>query len=213
MGTTTVGVLLFDEPGPQNTDQALTAGLVRAETLGLRHAVVATDTGKTAGRLLRLAAGRVRVVAVTNPAGLAVPLERLHDYLPRFRAHRDSIAARGLRKIPASLSEDERRRLLEAGAAAVLRVDWRAVGGYLRTDLRALDRVGVGVRVALVVSIVARLAGEIPPGEELLAFAGTGFGGGGADTAIVARAAETWADWRVPEILARPRFAPPSETA
>ena len=37
------------------------------------------------------------------------------------------------------------------------------------------------------------------------------FGGGGADTALVIRTGDTWADWRVLETICRPRVSPPSE--
>ena len=57
------------------------------------------------------------------------------------------------------------------------------------------------------------LQGALPLESEVLALAGTGFGGGGADTAVVVRVAQRWPDWRLLEVLARPRVSPPSEGA
>jgi hypothetical protein len=69
----------------------------------------------------------------------------------------------------------------------------------------------VGLRVGLVISIWAHLAGAVPNDCELLALSGTGFGGGGVDTAIIVQTASSVGGWRVCEILARPRVGPPSE--
>jgi hypothetical protein len=81
----------------------------------------------------------------------------------------------------------------------------------VRADLGALERVGVGLRVALVAAVWSCHAGLVPSGVPVVACAGTGFGGGGADTAIVLRPATTWREVRVLETLARPRESPPSE--
>jgi hypothetical protein len=203
-------VTYFAEPGPQNTEATLREALRRAKELGVEHVVVASDTGKTAEETLRAFGSGFRVVVVTNPPGVALPVSKLHDYLPRFREHRQALEASGVQKVPCSLSEEKVAALREAGAT-VLRVDWKRVSAYARSDLRAIDRIGVGVRVALSVALCARLADVVPAGADLIGIAGTGFGGGGADTAIVVRTAAAWRDWRVLETIVRPRESPPSE--
>lgn len=65
----------------------------------------------------------------------------------------------------------------------MLRIDCQAPVKYLRMDLAAIDRIGVATRVAITVALWARIAGAIPAGEKVVSVAGTGFGGGGADTA------------------------------
>lgn len=205
-----VTVTYFAEPGPQNTEATLAAARRRAEELGLRRLVVATDTGKTARATLAAFGPPFRVAAVTNPAGVALPVAKLHDYLPRFREHRAALERQGVGKVPCSLTAEQAAELERAGAA-VVRVDWKAIQAFTRMDLRALEKVGVGVRVAVCCVLAARLAGVVAPGEETIALAGTGFGGGGADTAVVVRAAAAWRDWRVLETIARPRESPPSE--
>ncbi|MBI5536742.1 MAG: hypothetical protein HY898_28740 [Deltaproteobacteria bacterium] len=202
--------LLFDEPGPQNTEATLAIALRRAQELSLSTVVVASDNGKTARAALDLFKSPIKVVVVSNPPGMALPIAKLHSYLPRFQEWRASLEAQGKTTVSASLSEPTAAELTTAGAA-VLRVDWRKLGAYTRNDLRALECIGVGVRVGVTVSIAAVLAGTVPESADVIALSGTGFGGGGADTALVVRTASRWRDWRVLEILARPRIGPPGE--
>jgi uncharacterized protein len=205
-----VGANLFEEPGPQNTQATLDVALRRAQALGLGTLIVATDTGRTAQQVLAACAGSLRVIAVSNPPGMTLPIAKLHDYLPRFRQYREELAAKGVTTVPASLAEADAQALRDQGAT-VLRVDWRKLSAFTRNDLRALDCIGVGVRVGVTVALAAMLAGAIEPGADVATLSGTGFGGGGADTALVVRTASRWRDWRVLEILARPRVGPPAE--
>ncbi|MBN1770320.1 MAG: hypothetical protein JXB32_03585, partial [Deltaproteobacteria bacterium] len=205
-----VTVSYYAEPGPQNTEATLAAARARAEALGLRDVVVATDTGKTARAALAAFGAPFRVVAVSNPPGVALPLGRLHDYLPRFREHRAGLVRQGVVKVPCSLTVEQAAELQQAGTT-VLRVDWKGIQAFTKMDLRSMERIGVGVRVAVCCALTAVLAKAVPAGEDVVALAGTGFGGGGADTAVVLRTAAAWRDWRVLETLARPRESPPSE--
>ncbi len=173
--------------------------------------VVATDTGKTARRALELfPRPPFRVIAVSNPPGIDLPVESLHDYLPRFKEHRRALEERGIKSVPASLSASAQAALEQQGAR-VLRVDWPAVAELTQADLSALDRIGVGTRVGVTIALVAYLSGAVVADTEICTISGTGFGGGGADTALVLRSAAAWPDWRVLEIIARPRVSPPSE--
>jgi hypothetical protein len=135
---------------------------------------------------------------------------KLHGYLPRFAAHRDALAQRGVPAVPVSLAVQDATALESAGAK-VVRVDWQRFQAFTGSGLRSLDWFGVGVRVALTICVAAYLEGVLPADAEMLALAGTGFGGGGADTAVVVRSARRWPDWRLLEVLARPRVSPPTE--
>lgn len=210
MDDLTIQMTCFAEPGPQNTDATIAAALRRAGELSITRFVVASDTGKTARKLLDAVPAGSKVVVVTNQAGLALPVERLHDYLPRFKSHKDELLRRGLRGIPASLSNTA-VSVLEEGGAVVSRIDWKKFQLFTRSGLGSIDKLGVGVRVAFTIATWARVAEVIPPEGEVIAIAGTGFGGGGADTAIVVQIADKWADFRVLETIARPRVSPPSE--
>jgi len=206
----TLQVLNFDEPGPQNTDETLAAALDRARELSITRVVVASDTGKTAREVMARFHPELEVVVVTNPAGMQLPITHLHDYLPRFRELRQELEEQGVERVPASLSEETVTELRAAGAA-VQRIDWRAFATYTRSGLADLDRVGVATRVALTITVWAFLARDLPADVDVVAIAGCGFGGGGADTALVIRSAAQWRDWRVLETIARPRVSPPSE--
>jgi uncharacterized protein len=203
-------VVHFSEPGPQNTERTLEVARDRLRALGLKHVVVASDTGKTGRRVIELFGSECSVIVVSNPPGLTIPLSKLHAYLPRFKAHRDALAQRGVQAVPVSLTPED-ASALERNGARVVRIDWRRFQGFTRSDLRSLDGYGVGVRVALCICVAAYLERALPLESEVLALAGTGFGGGGADTAAVVRVAQRWPDWRLLEVLARPRVSPPSE--
>ena len=210
MDDLTLSITYFAEPGPQNTEATLKAALRRASELSITRFVIATDTGKTARKLIEAAPEGSKVVVVSNAAGLALPVERLHDYLPRFKDHKEELVRRGLRGIPASLSNTAVSVLEEQGAV-VSRIDWKKFQLFTRSGLGSIDKLGVGVRVAFTVAVWARIAEAIPPEGEVIAIAGTGFGGGGADTAIVVQVTDAWKDFRILEPIVRPRVSPPSE--
>ncbi len=203
-------VVLFGEPGPQNTERTLEIARARRRALELRHVVVASDTGKTARRVLELFSGEGVVTVVSNPVGMTLPLAKLHSYLPRFAAHRAALARSGVQAVPASLTAEE-AAALELEGARVVRIDWRRFQAFTKSGLRPFDWYGIGVRVGLCITVAAHLEGAVPADAEVLALAGTGFGGGGADTAIIVQTAERWLDWRLVEVLARPRVSPPIE--
>jgi hypothetical protein len=211
MDDLTLPVTFFAEPGPQNTETTLHRALERATALSISQIVVATDSGKTARRVREVFPPAFSVVAVSNPPGIDLPIDSLHDYLPRFKEHRRSLEAKGVKSVPASLSHAAVTEL-ERLRVQVRRVDWSAVSEFCNVDLGALDRVGVGLRIGLTIALTAHLSRVIPPDVDVVTLSGTGFGGGGADTALVVRTAATWREWRVLETIVRPRISPPSET-
>ena len=204
-----VTTIHFAEPGPQNTEATLSMVQRHASNLDIPHIVVASDTGKTARRALELLPDR-KLVVVTNPAGLRFPVAKLHDYLPRFREHKSTLLNAGKKSVACSLSPETVEQLESAGAT-VHRMDWKRFQAFTRVGVNAIDRVGVGVRVALTVATWACIVKAVPTNSEVIAIAGTGFGGGGADTAVVVHTAERFKDFRVLETLCKPRFSPPSE--
>ena len=211
MSEQSVPTTYFDEPGAQHTDRTLQHARERGRALGLEHAVVASDSGKSARAALSALGEDFRVAVVTNPANLRLPVTKLHDYLPHFREYKQALLDRGVTAVACSLDDRVVTELEQAGAT-VSRIDWRRVQAFTRSGLGALDWIGVGVRVGLVITAWARQVGAIPADREVLALSGTGFGGGGLDTATVVRTAQRFRDFRVCEIVARPRIGPPSET-
>lgn len=211
MAEQSIPTTYFEEPGPHNTQRALELAQRRISELSLGHAVVASDTGKTARAAIEVFGPGVDIVVVTNPAGLRFPVAKLHDYLPRFKDHKEELLSRGIQHVPCSLTGQEMESLKDRGAKAVTRLDWKTLHAFTRKDLSAIDRVGVAVRVGVTITAWATKCGAVPPDKDVLAIAGTGFGGGGADTAVVVRTGSRFSDFRVLEIVAKPRVSPPSE--
>jgi hypothetical protein len=210
MSEQSVSVTYFEQPGPQNTERTLEVALDRARALGLGHVVVASDTGKSARAALAQFGADFEVVVVTNPSGLRLPVAKLHDYLPQFAAYKRKLREQGVEAVSCSLSDEVVAELEQAGAR-VARIDWRKFQSFTKSGLRTLDWISVGVRVGLVIAVWARVTEAISSDCEVLTLSGTGFGGGGLDTATIVQTASRFRDFRVCEILARPRIGPPSE--
>jgi hypothetical protein len=211
MSDESISVVHFQQPGPQNTERTLEVALDRARALELGHVVVASDTGKSARAALAHFGADFEVVVVTNPRGLKLPLVKLHNYTPQFAAHKRKLREQGVQAVSCSLSDEVVAELEQAGAR-VTRIDWRRFQTFTKSNLQTLDWISVGVRVGLVIAVWGVVTEAIPPDCEVLTLSGTGFGGGGLDTATIVQTAPRFRDFRVCEILARPRIGPPSET-
>ena len=211
MSDQSISVVHFEQPGPQNTERTLDVALERARALELGHVVVASDAGKSARAALARFGADFQVVVVTNPSGLKLPLAKLHDYTPQFAAHKRQLREQGMQAVPCSLSREVVEELEQSGAR-VARIDWRRFQAFTKSSLQTLDWISVGVRVGLVIAVWALVTEAVPPDCEVLTLSGTGFGGGGLDTAAIVQTASRFQNFRVCEILARPRIGPPSET-
>jgi len=64
-----VSVHYFEKPGPDNTQTTLQAAKTRAERLGIRQLVLASNTGKTALTAAEMMPEMERIVGVTEAAG------------------------------------------------------------------------------------------------------------------------------------------------
>ena len=184
-------ILYFDRPGPDNTAPLVEAVRHRAEALGIKHVVVASNSGATGlafhEALHDLA---VTVVAVTEHAGYAQD---------------DAVA----------LADDTRREMEQSGIRVLVcshalsgvgRSISKAFGGISHVEMIAhtLRLFGEGIKVAVEVAIMAADAGLIPTDCEVIAAGGTGCG---ADAALVLRAAHmnNFFDLEIREIIAKPR--------
>jgi hypothetical protein len=100
-------------------------------------------------------------------------------------------------------------------------LDWKATRAKLRpfipthirpldieagADLSVLNIISKGFRVLVGATVVAVDRGLVPEGETVLSIAGTGFAGGGADTAAILRASGKVRGCLVKEILGFPRL-------
>lgn len=187
----------YEKPGMDNTDRTLELGRQRAVALGLKHAVVASTSGKTGVRACEVLQG-LRVVVVTHSVGFA-----------------------GSNQV--ELSEEHRRRIVELGGVVLTcqhafggigRAVRRKLGTYQLDEVVAfvLRSFCEGIKVACEITVMATDAGLVPAGAEVLAIGGTGRG---ADTAVVILAAnaQDFFDLRVLEIVCKPRGGAKTPTA
>jgi len=189
---TVTEIAYFDRPGPDNTDAVVQAVKARCEELGIRHVVVASDSGATALNLWEALQGTgVTLVSAAEQAGYA------GGDAP-------------------SLSGDQRKEQEDKGIkvlvtshalSGVERSITDTFGGTGRVEIIAhtLRRFGgEGIKVAVEVAVMAADAGLVPTDREIIAVGGTG---GGADTAIVLKAAHmnNFFDLEIREIIAKPR--------
>jgi hypothetical protein len=183
--------LLFDEPGPQNTEALLEAVARRAKELDVRTVVLATSTGSTALEAADALSGLpVQIVAVTLHAG-----------------YWDLYAAPDEQKVAAA--EAKGVRFLTCTHSLMGNVEGAVrekFGGIPPVELIAHTyyTFSQGMKVAVEVTVSAADAGLVQNGEEVIAVGGTSTG---ADTAAVVRAAYStnFFDLRVREVIAMPR--------
>lgn len=156
----------FDKPGQENTEECVRLAFERAQELGLKEVVVATNKGYSADKVLEVFHG-FKVIAVTHRAGFREPWKL---------------------ELP-----DEKKKELEAKGAIVLTAGHALSGversirgkfqGLYPMELVAetLRRFSQGTKVCVEIALMAADAGALS-GNTLMTIGGTGKG---ADTAIV----------------------------
>jgi len=177
----------WPEKGKMNTEATAKAVLEKVEELGIKHVVVASNTGATA----EMFTGHgFEVVCVTHHVGFTGPGE---DEMGQEM--RQKLEGLGVKVFTATH--------LLAGVDRALRNKFQGVypSEIVSTSLRLL---GQGFKVCLEISVMALDAGLIPYGEEVIAVGGTGRG---ADAAIVVVPAHSsyFFDTKVKEIICMPR--------
>lgn len=185
------GIMYFDRPGPKNTAALVKAVKARAEALGIRHVVVASNSGATGLAFQKaLAPLGVSVVSVTEHSGWDG-----RDEVTMTAAMRRKLEAAGARVLTCSHA-----------LSGVARSVTKKFGGVSHVEMIAhtLRLMGEGTKVAVEVSVMAADAGFAPTDREIIAVGGTGRG---ADAAIVLRAAHmnNFFDLEIREIIAKPR--------
>jgi len=185
-------IVYFDKAGPENTTAVIEAVKRRCIELGIKYVVVASDSGETALRLWE-------AIQNTGVSLICVP-----QHAGYMGGDNTSIAP-------------EKRKDLEAKGIQVL-VCAHALSGVGRSITKKFGGVtpveiiahtlrrfgGDGIKVAVEISVMAADAGLIPTDREIIAVGGSG---GGADAAIVLKAAHmnNFFDLEIREIIAKPR--------
>ncbi|HEY3316103.1 MAG TPA: pyruvate kinase alpha/beta domain-containing protein [Bacillota bacterium] len=184
--------MYWEKVGPQNTRQTLELALARAKELGIKHLVVASNTGETFEPLLEMKAieAGINIVGVTHHVGFTGPGQ---DEMAKEA--RERLEARGVRLLTTTHLFANVERAITSKFGGLY------PGGIIAQTLRTI---GHGFKVCYEVAVMALDAGLIPYGEEIIAVGGTGRG---ADTALVLRPAHAkdFFDTACLEIVCKPR--------
>ena len=180
--------MYFDKPGQDNTDETLKIAAKRGKELGINEVVVASSTGGTAYKAMKVFDG-FRLTVVTYHCGFKEPFEnKMADKV------RKDIEDQGVRVISGihALSGLERSVAKKhSGVYPVL---------LIADTLRLF---GQGTKVAVEVAIMAADAGALS-GKDIISIGGSG---SGADAALVLKPAHqnNFFDLRIREIICKPR--------
>jgi len=179
----------FEGRGPDYTDETLRLARERAEALGIRSVVLASNTGDTGVKACKVFPG-YNVVVVSHVVGYREP-----NHVAMLDENRAAIEASG-------------GTIVQAGHAFGML--GRAVNkrfGAIQVDeliAHVLRLISQGVKVGCECSCMAADAGLIRAGEQVIAIGGSGRG---ADSAIVLKASNThtFFETRVLEVICKPR--------
>jgi len=179
----------FLEPSSANTEETLKIAKRRAEELDIKSIVVASTSGETGLKALKMFAN-YRVVVVTHAAGFPTP-----DVQELTQPNRSEILEKGGMILTAT------HAFGGIGRAVRRRFNTYQVDEIMANTLKVF---GQGTKVACEIALMAADAGLIRTDEDILSIGGTG---SGADTALVIKPAHThdFFQLKVKEILCKPR--------
>ncbi len=177
----------WPKKGKSNTKGTASAALERASELGIKHVVVASNSGETAELFTEKG---LNVVCVSHQVGFKEPGE-------------DEMEAKMRQKLQDKGVKILTTTHLLAGVDRALRFKFEGVypAEIVSSSLRLL---GQGFKVCVEISVMALDAGLIPYGEEVIVVGGTGRG---ADAACVITPAHSsqFFETKVKEIICLPR--------
>ena len=185
-------ILYFDHPGRQNTQAVINAVKKRAEELKIEYVVAASNSGETGLKLRNALQGMgCTLISVTGHAGFYGK-----DDVTLSEEKKEEMQSKGIKTLICSHALSGVERSISNKFGGVSHVD------IIAYTLRQFG--GEGIKVAVEVSIMAADAGLIPTDKEVISVGGSG---GGADAAIVLRAAHmnNFFDLEIREIIAKPR--------
>ena len=179
----------FPEPGSANTEKTLAIAKKRAKQLGIKTIVVASTSGETGVKAVKVFAN-YKVVVVTHAAGFPAP-----DVQELTEQNRAKIVDKGGTILTAT------HAFGGVGRAVRRRFNTYQVDELMAQTLRVF---GQGAKVACEIALMAADAGLIRTDEEVISIGGTA---SGADTALVVKPAHThdFFELKVREVLCKPR--------
>ncbi len=180
--------MLFERPGPANTEKTLSAAIQEAKERGITHLVVASTFGDTGVLCARMIQGKGLQLVVV--------------------AHNTGFKAAGVQEF-----DPEKKREIESLGGTVLfgTMVLRSLGTAIRGKLGGSEQdlvahtlriLGQGVKVCAEIAAMAADAGLVPM-EDIIAIAGTGRG---ADTAAVIhpQPSNMFFDMKIRDLIAKP---------
>lgn len=168
-------IIYFEDPGPENTIEVLKAVKESLLNSKIKKVVVASESGRTALEAAEMLKELdVKIICVTSYGGYQEALER---------------------EWPA-IKGDVRKKLESFGVEIIERTPWifgctfdywmsgkNSPSAHVHKFLSRL--LGFGLKTCAEITLIACEAGAVSSDEEVIAIAGTGWLGGGADTAVV----------------------------
>jgi hypothetical protein len=193
-------IYYFENYGKENTDRTLQIARQRADELGIKNIVVASTTGETGVKAMKVFHG-LRVIVVTHSFGF-----KEANSLELTKENRAAIEDQGGTILTAAHAFGALSRSMRQGSITDAPQTY-VIGDIVSATLRNF---GQGVKVACEIAVMAADAGLVRSDAEIISVAGTNAGGGkgGADTAIVVQSApaHNFFNLRVKEILCKPRL-------
>jgi hypothetical protein len=181
-------IVYFDQPGKKNTDEVLRLAKNRAKELGIKSILIASTTGETAVKALKVFKG-AKIVAVSHFTGMKGPNTQ-------------------------EFTEENRQKVLSAGGSVLTathtfsglgRAMRKKFGMYLfeETVANTLRIFGQGMKVVCEITMMAADAGLVRTDEDIIVITGSSRG---ADTAVGLRPvnSEDFFDLKIREILCKP---------
>ncbi len=168
----------FDEPGPQNTGKVIESVKERLKDLNIKYVVVASESGGTALKVARaLKELNVKVICVSGYAGIReVEGRPWPDIKGKMEKDLRDLGVKILNETPwiFKSSAFDYQFLREHSPSYIIHMFLSRLMGF-------------GFKTAVEITLLAAEAGAIPVDEEVVAIAGTGWLGGGADCAIIVK--------------------------
>ncbi len=190
----------FDKPGKENTDEVLRIAQKRAKKVGIKTILVASTVGDTAVKAVEVFKG-MRVIVLTHSAGSREP--NTQEFTEENRKIVESKG--GIILTTTHAFGGLSRAMSQAPTPQAPPPPNYTIGEIVANSLRIF---GQGMKVVCEIAVMAADAGLVRTDEEVIAIAGTGAGGRGADTAVVLQPANAhkFFETRVKEILCKPHF-------
>jgi len=182
--------LVFDQPGPDNTQDTLAIAKQRGDELGIRQVVVATSTGQTALEAAKVFSAETKLVGVTLHRGI---WEKYVAPDPEIVAEAEGLGVQFL-TCPHAL-------MGSLDTAVQSRFGGLPPGEFVSYVYYTFCQ---GVKVAVEVVLMAADAALLDTDQDVIGIAGTDTG---ADTALVITPSFSFKffDIRIREVLAKPR--------